>query len=148
MFVHYHVLSSINKVFSFFLSFIGERTGILVKRFDHSKPQHGKDICDRILCPMKAAIGTFCNEGHDIVTANDIHTALKERLVKGTTAAVGSVDESNKNAEVKILEGFSKFHNFSFEGEGIRVWRFSETAKITVAHYQGSIFPHKCVSSP
>ena len=127
---------------------IGERTGILVKRFDHSKPQHGKDTCDRILCPMKAAIGTFCNEGHDIVTANDIHTALKERLVKGTTAAVGSVDESNKNAEVKILEGFSKFHNFSFEGEGIRVWRFSETAKITVAHYQGTIFPHKCVSSP
>ena len=126
---------------------IGERTGILVKRFDHSKPQHGKDICDRILCPMKAAIRTFCNEGHDIVTANDIHTALKERLVKGTTAAVGSVDESNKNAEVKKLEGFSKFHNFSFEGEGIRVWRFSETAKITVAHYQGTIFPHKRVSS-
>ena len=36
-----------------------------------------------------------------IVTANDMHTALKERLVKGTTAAVGSVDESNMNAEVK-----------------------------------------------
>ena len=77
-----------------------------------------------------------------------MHTALKEQLVKGTTAAVGSVDESNKNAEVKKLEGFSKFHNFSFEGEGIRVWRFSETAKITVAHYQGTIFPHKRVSSP
>ena len=76
-----------------------------------------------------------------------MHTALKERLVKGTTAAKCSVDESNKNAEVKKLEGFSKFHNFSFEGEGIRVWRFSETAKITVAHYQGTIFPHKRVSS-
>ena len=88
------------------------------------------------------------NEGHDIDINNDMHTALIERLVKGTTAAVGSVDESNKNAEVKKLEGFSKFHNFSFEGEGIRVWRFSETAKITVAHYQGTIFPHKRVSSP
>ena len=80
---------------------IGERTGILVKRFDHSEPQYGKDICDRILCPMKVSIRTFCNEGQDIVTANDMHTALKERLVK---AAVCSVDESNKNAEVKKLE--------------------------------------------
>ena len=68
----------------------------VVKRLDHSEPQHGKDIYDRILCPLKAAIRTFCNEGHDILTANDMHTALKERQVKGTTAAVCSVDESNK----------------------------------------------------
>ena len=104
------------------LASIGERTGISVRRFDHSEPQHGKDICDRILCPMKAAIRIFCNEGHDVLTANDMHIALKERQVKGTTAAVCSVDESNKNAEVRKLEGFSKFH-VSFEFEGIRVWR-------------------------
>ena len=85
---------------------------------------------------MKVAIRTFCNEGQDIVTANDMHTALKERLVKGTTAAVGSVDESNKNAEVKKLEGFSKFHNFSFEGEGIRVWRCNGIGS-------GKFFPYK-----
>ena len=104
---------------------IGERTGISVRRFDHSEPQHVKDICDRILCPMKAVIRTltFCKEGHDILIANDMHIALKERQVKGTTAAVCSVDESNKNAEVRKLEGFSKFHNVSFEFEGIRVWR-------------------------
>ena len=101
---------------------IRERTGISVRRFDHSEPQHGKDICDRILCPMKAAVRTFCNEGHDILTANDMHIALTTRQVKGTTAAVCSVDESNKNAEVSKLEGFTKFHNFSFEFEGIRVW--------------------------
>ena len=60
---------------------------------------------------------TFCNEGHDI------HIALKKRQVKVTTAAVCSFDKSNKNAEVRKLEGFSKFHNFSFEFEGIRAWR-------------------------
>ena len=102
---------------------IGERTGILVRRFDHSELQYGRDICDRILHPMKAAIRTFCNEGHDILTANDMHIALKERQVKGTTAAICSVEESNKNAEVRKLEGFTKFHNFSFEFEGIHVWR-------------------------
>ena len=60
---------------------------------DHSEPQHGKDICHRILCAMKAAVRTFCNEGHDILTVNDMHIALKEQQVKGTTAAVCSVDE-------------------------------------------------------
>ena len=64
------------------------------------------DICDRILCPIKAAIITFRNEGYYILTANDIHTALNERLVKGTTTTVCSVDESNKNAEGKKLESF------------------------------------------
>lgn len=38
---------------------MAERTGIIVNCLDHSEPQHGKNICDRILCPMKAAIRTF-----------------------------------------------------------------------------------------
>ena len=80
---------------------IGECTGISVRRFDHSESQHSKDICDRILCPMKAAIRTFCNEGHDMLMANDMHITLTERQVRGTTTAVCSVDESNKNAEVR-----------------------------------------------
>ena len=68
------------------------------------------DICDRILCPIKAAIITFCNEGHYILTTNDMHTAaLNEWLVKGTTTTVCSVDESNKNAEGKKLEALTNF---------------------------------------
>ena len=78
------------------------------------------DICDRILCPIKAAIITFCNEGHYILTANDMHTAaLNEWLVKGTTTTVCSVDQSNKNAEGKKLESFNQFYNYS----SLRVWR-------------------------
>ena len=142
---------------------IGERTSIVVKRFDHSEPQHGKDICDRILCPLKATIRTFCNEGHDILTANDMHTALKERQVKGTTAAVCSVDESNKTVQVKKLEGFSKFHNFSFENKGIRVWRCYGIGSGKAVPYKSLIvqpqssssmitkepfFPHRPNSSP
>ena len=38
---------------------IGERTGIRILRYDYSEPQHGKDVCDRILCPMKASIYIF-----------------------------------------------------------------------------------------
>ncbi|KAK3739171.1 hypothetical protein QZH41_006997 [Actinostola sp. cb2023] len=52
-----------------------------------------------------------------------MQTALDERPVKGTTAAVCSVNEAGKTIEVKKIEGFSKYHNFSFEKDGVRVWR-------------------------
>lgn len=102
---------------------ISERTGIVIKRYDHSEPQDGKDMCDRILCPMKTAVRTFCNEGHDITSANDIRTALLERPVKGVSAAVCSVQESNKTLKVKKMDGFSKYHNFAFEADGVRIWK-------------------------
>ncbi|CAH3127931.1 unnamed protein product [Porites lobata] len=34
----------------------GRRVGIELARYDFSEPQYGNDICDRILCPMKASI--------------------------------------------------------------------------------------------
>ncbi|KAK3745380.1 hypothetical protein QZH41_001418 [Actinostola sp. cb2023] len=102
---------------------VGQRAGITVKRLDHSEPQHGKDICDRILCPIKAAIRRFCNEGHDILNAGDMQSALVKQPVRGTSSAVCSINESRRTAEVKKIEGFSKFHNFCFEHDGVRIWR-------------------------
>ena len=72
---------------------VGSRQGIDVVRYDFSEPQHGKDVCDRILCPMKAAVKRYCNEGRDILdgsryadcpkrktsTRNDSRSILHER---------------------------------------------------------------------
>lgn len=102
---------------------IGQRVGIAVCRYDYSEPQYGKDVCDRILCPMKTCIRRYCNEGHDILTAADMRRALSERPVKGTSACVCAVDEAKKTLEVNKIDGFSKLHNFKFEEKGIRVWR-------------------------
>ena len=55
---------------------LGQRVGITVCRYDYSEPQYGKDVCDRILCPMKTCIRRYCNEGHDILTAADMRRAL------------------------------------------------------------------------
>ena len=66
------------------------------------------------------------------------------------------------NAKVKQLEGFSKFHNFFFEGEGICVWRcygigsgkFFPYKSLIVQPQKSpslittTIFLHKRVSSP
>ena len=42
---------------------VGLRLG--VKRYGDSEPAYGKDVCDRILCPMKSSIRRYCDEGHD-----------------------------------------------------------------------------------
>ena len=102
---------------------IGQRVGITVCRYDYSEPQYGKDVCDRILCPMKTCIRRYCNEGHDILTAADMKRALSERPVKGTSACVCVVDMTKKTLHVNKIEGFSKLHNVQFEEKGIRVWR-------------------------
>ena len=54
----------------------GQRMGIDVCCYDYSEPQYGKDVCDRILYPMKLCIRRFCDEGHDILTAADKKRAL------------------------------------------------------------------------
>ena len=66
---------------------LGHRQGIELVRFDHSEPQAGKDMGDRILFPLKASIRRYCNEGHGVVSAKNMYTALKERQVMATTAS-------------------------------------------------------------
>ena len=51
-----------------------------------------------------------------------MHEALKERLVKGTTAAVAIFDESPKILEVQKIKQLSELHNFRYQESGIRVW--------------------------
>ena len=102
---------------------IGERVGITVTQYDFSKPQYGKDVCDRILCPMKSAIRRYCNKGHDVISAKDMRTALSEHPVRGTTACICSVNKLHLTLAVKRMDGFSRYHNFKFDLNGVRVWR-------------------------
>ena len=66
-------------------------------------------------------------------------TALSERPVRGTTACVCLVNETKKTLEVNKVDGFSKYHNFKFELNGIRVWRAYGVGKGKVIPYQDTI---------
>ena len=99
---------------------ISHRTGISIEQYDFSEPQHGKDICDRIICPMKLAVRRYCDEGHDIQVARDMREALLERPVKGVTAAVCEVNDEQRTIDVFKITHFSAYHNFEFGSGGIR----------------------------
>ena len=60
----------------------GERVSVSLRRYYFSEQQSGKDVCDRILCPLKGAVRRYCNEGHDVLTASDMHKALKKGQFK------------------------------------------------------------------
>ena len=117
----------------------GKRFGLTVTQYDFSEPQYGKDVCDRILCSTKSAIRRYCCERNDVLSAKDMRTALSERPVRGTTACVCLVNETQKTLKVNKMDGFSKYHNFIFELNGIRVWRADGVGKGIVIPYQDTI---------
>ena len=116
-----------------------KRFGLTVTQYDFSEPQYGKDVCNRTLCPMKSAIRRHRCEGNDVLSAKDMRTALSERPVRGTIACVCLVNETQKALEVNKTDGFSKYHNFIFELNGIRVWRADGVGKGTVIPCQDTI---------
>jgi hypothetical protein len=61
---------------------------------------------------MKAAIRKYCSEGHDIMNATNMRGALEKRPVKGTTAAVGLLNESKNKLKIRKMDHVSELHNF------------------------------------
>ena len=122
---------------------VAKRVGVTVQNYHYSEPQSGKDICDRILCPMKSSIRTYCNEGHDVVSALDVRNALTEHPVKGTTAAVCVVKESEKSLSVNKIEQLSSLHNFQYEDSGLRVWKCYDIGKGKFLPYDGLYSKHQ-----
>ena len=100
---------------------LGHRQEIELGRYDHFEPQSGKDMSERILCP---SIRRYCNEGHNVVSAKNMHSALKERL---TSQGNDSVSAHSLGAELDLeinkIANFNSLHNFEFTQEGLRLWR-------------------------
>ena len=72
---------------------------------------------------MKAHIRRWVTEKHNVITAEDMKTALESHGgVKGVRAAVVQVD-TTKEITANKIPGISPLNNFSFEGNGIRAWR-------------------------
>lgn len=118
---------------------VSKRVGIAVETYYFSEPQHGKDICDRIICPMKLSVRKYCDEGHDIQSVKDMRGALLERPVKGVTVAVGEVIEGHKTTDVTKIPHFSMYHNFEFLQEGIRVQKAYSVGPGEIVNYDNII---------
>ena len=81
------------------------------------------------------SIRTYCSEGNDILSAPNTRDALQKHPVRGTSASVNMVDESKKSLQVKKIDHFSGFHNFTFESSRIRARRAYKIGR-------GKLFPY------
>ena len=70
---------------------------------------------------MKGAVRTYCNEGHNILTAADMHKVLKVRQVKGSSTAICEIDSDREEEETKRINNFSFFRNSAYEKDGLRL---------------------------
>lgn len=103
---------------------ISKRSGINVKRYDFSDPQAGKDVCDRKIAPMKSQMKRFVNEGHDIVSAADMKSALDSYGgVKGLYVTEVVIETGNMASSKPSWKGILSYNNFEFTKRGIRVWK-------------------------
>ena len=98
---------------------IGNRVGVSIRQYDFSEPQQGKDICDRIICPLKTSVRTYCNEGNDVMSHENMYKALTQHVVEGTTVLVNCVNDSIAQFDANKLPNFSSFHNFEYHEDGI-----------------------------
>ncbi|XP_033647024.1 uncharacterized protein LOC117306650 [Asterias rubens] len=102
---------------------LAKKVDIIISRYDFSEVQAGKDICDRKIAPMKAHIERYVNEGNDVLTAEDMHTALESyNGVRGCYASVLKIGDMPSSDETLKWPGVTNFTNFSFEEGGVRSW--------------------------
>ena len=72
---------------------------------------------------MKAHIRRYVNEKHDVVTAAAMKEALESHGgITGCRTAVAAINTMNETGGTNKLKGISKFNNFEFTEDGIRVW--------------------------
>ena len=96
-------------------------TGINVRRVDFSDLQGGRGSCDRKAATIKAHVGRFVNEGHDVLTADDFGDAiLSNNGVRGVRVAVVNCEFLAPAQPVK-WEGVSSINNLSYQDTGVTV---------------------------
>ena len=104
-------------------SLIQQTTGIRIGRVDFSDPQGGKGPCDRKAATIKAHVQRFINEGHDVLTADDLRDAiLSNGGVRGVRVAVINAEGVAPTRPIK-WEGVSHLNNFSYTNDGVTSWR-------------------------
>ena len=107
-----------------------EATDIKVERVDFSDPQGGKGPCDRRAATIKAHLLRYINEGHDVVTADDLKRAiLSHGGIRGVRV---TLIDSTKQHPISLhgkLEGVSSLNNFHYGKECLTAWKAFDVGK-------------------
>ena len=73
---------------------------------------------------MKAHIRRYVNEKNDVVSAEDMKTAIESHGgLTGCRVTVAELDSSKDLPDENKIPSISLLNNFPFEGDGVRMWK-------------------------
>ncbi|CAC5417479.1 unnamed protein product [Mytilus coruscus] len=99
--------------------------GDKLKTYNFSEAQDGKGPCDRRASHIKACVRRYINEGHDVTSAEEMKQAIDVKQKGSFRVRVVDI-VTNLDAEksqIKPITGITQLHNFSFDVNGITVWK-------------------------
>ncbi|CAC5386464.1 unnamed protein product [Mytilus coruscus] len=99
--------------------------GDKLKTYNFSEAQDGKGPCDRRASHIKACVRRYINEGHDVTSAEEMKPAIDVKQKGSFRVRVVDI-VTNLDAEksqIKPITGITQLHNFSFDVNGITVWK-------------------------
>ena len=100
-------------------------------RYDYNEPSCGKDQCDRESAGAKSVIRSFVDAGNDLMTAEDIYTALHHgKGIQNADVAVVSIDwKASILSEQSPIQNISNYHSFQFFPDHMLIWRYFQFGK-------------------
>lgn len=101
-----------------------QATGIKVESVNFSDPQGGKGPRDRKAATIKADFVRYVNEGHDVVTADDLKKAIPSH--GGVRDVRVTLVDSRKQHPTSLqgkLEGVRNLNNFYYGEECMIAWK-------------------------
>ena len=112
---------------------ISERVGMQIKRWSFSEPQAGKGPCDRAAGVIKRHVYLYVDEGHSVENAKQFADAVASHNgVKGVSTFEGTINtpkptiQRGKKTNPPSIPGISKYYDFHFEPNRMKVWRFHD----------------------
>ena len=102
---------------------IAKSVRMKIVRIDFSDPQGGKGAANKLAATCKAHIRAYINEGHDVVTAENMKDALQSSGgIQGVRVVTMQTIHSSSSNQRKI-PNINQLNNFQFDGESITAWR-------------------------
>jgi len=103
---------------------ICKAVGITLKRLDFNEPQKGKDQCDRDSAVARSVLRSYVDEGNNVLSAEDIFTALVSSSMNDTKVSVVSFKKDVFNIACNPIDGISIYHSFEFSEANMKMWRY------------------------
>ena len=110
--------------------------GLTLLRYDFNEPCKGKDQCDRESAGAKAVINSFVNSGNDLLTAEDLCTALHYgKGIKNTQACVLEIDLQKSTLGGTEIKHVSAYHSVQFFPHHMKMYRYYNIGLGVIVNY-------------